>query len=49
MDDILKLRCEALLAPTFSIFEQLCALTLDASAETPYELWFQNTYREVRF
>ncbi|VUZ54911.1 unnamed protein product [Hymenolepis diminuta] len=46
MDDILKLRCEALLAPTFSIFEQLSALTLDASAETPYELWFQNTYRE---
>uniref|UniRef100_A0A0R3T4W9 Non-specific serine/threonine protein kinase n=1 Tax=Rodentolepis nana TaxID=102285 RepID=A0A0R3T4W9_RODNA len=46
VDDILKLRCEALLAPTFSIFEQLCALTLDTSAETPYELWFQNTYRE---
>ncbi|KAM7543295.1 hypothetical protein Aperf_G00000010963 [Anoplocephala perfoliata] len=42
--DIQKLRCEALLAPTFSIFEQLHALTLDVPAETPNEFWFQNTY-----
>lgn len=46
--NILKLRYEALLAPTFSIFEQLSALTFDVPPQTSHEAWFQSAFKQVR-
>ncbi|KAL7059465.1 hypothetical protein AAHC03_013418 [Spirometra sp. Aus1] len=44
---IRKLRYRALLAPTLTVFNQLCALTLSEAPETSHEAWFQATFRTV--
>lgn len=49
LNSIHKLRYEALLAPTFSIFQHLRALTLDAPVQTSHEAWFQSTFEQVSF
>nr|CDS19157.1 serine:threonine protein kinase SMG1 [Echinococcus granulosus] len=46
LNNIHKLRYEALLAPTFSIFQQLRTLTLDTPAQTSHEAWFQSTFKQ---
>ncbi|VDK39269.1 unnamed protein product [Taenia asiatica] len=46
LNSIHKLRYEALLAPTFSIFQHLRALTLDTPVQTSHEAWFQSTFKQ---
>ncbi|KAL5969350.1 Serine/threonine-protein kinase SMG1 [Taenia solium] len=47
LNSIHKLRYEALLAPTFSIFQHLRALTLDTPVQTSHEAWFQSTFKQT--
>ncbi|VDM32073.1 unnamed protein product [Hydatigera taeniaeformis] len=46
LNTIHKLRYEALLSPTFTIFQHLRALTLDAPVQTRHEAWFQSTFKQ---